>query len=65
MEEVIKTMLPLELDLGNQSLLTHSHVFGMYALPTVSTVGTFQGPWFQRVRYSETIWMVYVTEPSS
>lgn len=65
MEEVIKTMLPLELDLGNQSLLTHSHVFGMYALPTVPTVGVFQGPCLQRVRYSETIWMVYVTEPSS
>lgn len=64
MEEIIKTMLPLKLDLGNQSLLTHSHVFRIHALPTVPRVGVFQGPCLQRVRYSETIWMVYVTEPS-
>ena len=53
-----------ELDLGNLRCLVSSPIFGMYALPTVSTLGAgFRNVALREECVAETIWTESVTEP--
>lgn len=57
--------LTRELDLGNRRVLAPSPVLGMYALPTVPTVGAiFKDKALRGQCVVETTRAVYVTEPS-
>lgn len=56
--------LTCELDPGNQRLPTHSPGLGMYAFPTVPTVGAvFKDITLKEQCVVETLWMVYMPEP--
>lgn len=57
--------LTLQMDLGDWWLLTPSHVLGMCILPTVSIAGAdFKDAGLKGQCVAETVWTVYVTEPS-
>lgn len=54
----------LQLDLGNQRLLTASPVLGMYPLPTMSTVGAVsKDAALREQRGAKVIWTLCVTKP--
>lgn len=53
-----------ELDLGNLSHLIPSPIFGMYALPTVPTLGVgFRNVALREECVAEIVWTEFVTEP--